>query len=76
MGISIWQLAIVAVLFMLLFGRGKIPALMGDVAEGIQSFRKTMSADELSAESRAEGGGERSVASADSSEQGARSEAG
>ena len=39
MGISIWQLAVGVVLFLLLFGRGKIPPVMGDVAEGIKSFR-------------------------------------
>ena len=33
MGISFWQIAVVAVLVILLFGRGKISDLMGDVAE-------------------------------------------
>ena len=40
MSLSIWQILLVAVLFMLLFGRGRIPALMGDLAEGIRSFKK------------------------------------
>ena len=40
MGISIWQILIVAILVVLLFGRGKISDLMGDVAKGITSFRK------------------------------------
>lgn len=40
MSLSFWQILIVAVLFLLLFGRGKIPQLMGDLAEGIRSFRK------------------------------------
>jgi len=39
---SIWQLALVAILVVLLFGRGKISGLMGDVAEGITSFKKGM----------------------------------
>jgi len=39
MGISAWQILLVVVLFLLLFGRGKIPQLMGDLAEGIKSFR-------------------------------------
>jgi len=34
------QIAIVIILIMLLFGRGKISDLMGDVAKGITSFRK------------------------------------
>ena len=43
MGISFWQIAIVVVLVVLLFGRGKISDLMGDVAKGIKSFKKGMS---------------------------------
>ena len=46
MGISFWQIAIVVVLVVLLFGRGKISGLMGDVAKGIKSFKKGMSSDE------------------------------
>ena len=43
MSIGIWQIAIVVVLVVLLFGRGKISDLMGDVAKGITSFKKGMS---------------------------------
>ena len=46
MGISFWKIAIVVVLVVLLFGRGKISSLMGDVAKGIKSFKKGMSSDE------------------------------
>jgi sec-independent protein translocase protein TatA len=42
---SLWQIAIVIVLIILLFGRGKISSLMGDVAKGIKSFKKGMSSD-------------------------------
>lgn len=38
--IGIWQIVIVAVVVILLFGRGKISDLMGDVAKGITSFKK------------------------------------
>ena len=38
--IGIWQIVIVAVVVVLLFGRGKISELMGDVAKGINSFKK------------------------------------
>ena len=38
--IGIWQIVIVAVVVVLLFGRGKISAVMGDVAKGINSFKK------------------------------------
>ena len=46
MGISFWQIAIVVVLVVLLFGRGKISSLMGDLAKGIKSFKKGMSSDD------------------------------
>ncbi|MEM5584798.1 twin-arginine translocase TatA/TatE family subunit [Roseibium sp. AS2] len=46
MGISIWQILIIAVVVVLLFGRGKISELMGDVAKGIKSFKKGMSEDD------------------------------
>ena len=43
---SIWQLLIVLVIVLLLFGRGKIPQLMGDMAKGIKSFKRGMSSEE------------------------------
>ena len=43
---SIWQLLIVLVIVLLLFGRGKIPQLMGDMARGIKSFKKGMSEED------------------------------
>lgn len=42
---SIWQILIVVVLVVLLFGRGKISGLMGDVAKGIKSFKRGMADD-------------------------------
>ena len=48
MSIGIWQIAIVVILVVLLFGRGKISSLMGDVAKGIKSFKKGMSDDNSS----------------------------
>ena len=42
MSIGFWQIAIVVVLVVLLFGRVKISDLMGDVAKGIKSFKKGM----------------------------------
>ena len=40
MSIGFWQIAIVVILVVLLFGRGKISSLMGDVAKGIKSFKR------------------------------------
>ena len=45
MSIGIWQIAIVVILVVLLFGRGKISSLMGDVSKGIKSFKKGMASD-------------------------------
>jgi len=42
---SIIQIVIVVVLLILLFGRGKISGLMGDVAQGIKSFKKGIAED-------------------------------
>ena len=42
MGPSWWQILVVLLLFVLLFGRGKISDLMGDVAKGIKSFKSGM----------------------------------
>ena len=42
---SIWHWLIVLVIVLLVFGRGKIPELMGDMAKGIKSFKKGMSED-------------------------------
>lgn len=40
---SIWHWLIVLAVVLLLFGRGKIPELMGDVAKGIKNFKQGMS---------------------------------
>ncbi len=44
--LSIWHWLVVLVVVLLLFGRGKISDLMGDVAKGIKSFKKGMAEDE------------------------------
>jgi sec-independent protein translocase protein TatA len=47
---SIWHWIIVIAVVLLLFGRGKISDLMGDVAQGIKAFKKGMSEDDKTAE--------------------------
>ena len=47
--LSIWHWIIVIAVVLLLFGRGKICELMGDVAQGIKAFKKGMSEDETQA---------------------------
>ena len=44
--LSIWHWIVVIAVVLLLFGRGKISDLMGDVAQGIKAFKKGMSDDE------------------------------
>lgn len=46
---SIWHWLIVLAVVLLLFGRGKIPELMGDVAKGIKNFKSGMAEDETAA---------------------------
>jgi sec-independent protein translocase protein TatA len=43
--LSIWHWILVIAVVLLLFGRGKISDLMGDVAQGIKAFKKGMHAD-------------------------------
>lgn len=45
MGIGATELIIVAVVLVLLFGRGKISGLMGDVANGIKAFKRGLTDD-------------------------------
>ena len=48
--LSIWHWIVVIGVVLLLFGRGKISDLMGDVAQGIKAFKKGMQDDEKTAE--------------------------
>ena len=43
---SIWHWIIVLIIVLLLFGKGKIPSLMADMAKGINSFKSNMAEDE------------------------------
>jgi sec-independent protein translocase protein TatA len=44
--LSIWHWLVVGVIVLLLFGRGKVTELMGDVAGGIKAFKKGMAEDD------------------------------
>jgi len=39
MGVSVWQILIILLIVLLLFGAGRLPTLMGDLAKGIKSFK-------------------------------------
>ena len=45
-GFSIWHWLIVALVVMVLFGKGRISDLMGDLGKGIKSFKKAMNEDD------------------------------
>jgi sec-independent protein translocase protein TatA len=51
---SIWHWLIVLAVVLLLFGRGKIPELMGDVAKGIKNFKSGMAEEDEAAAEPAE----------------------
>ena len=52
MSLGPWQLAIIAILILVLFGRGKISEMMGDFGKGIKSFKKGMNEDEATPSKR------------------------
>jgi sec-independent protein translocase protein TatA len=55
MNIGIWQILIVALVVLVLFGRGRISEMMGDFGKGISSFKKGMTeADEPAPKARIE----------------------
>jgi sec-independent protein translocase protein TatA len=45
-GFSIWHWLIVGILVLLLFGKGRFSGMMGDVAQGIKSFKKGMAEED------------------------------
>lgn len=54
MGIGFWQLVVVLLIVLLLFGRGKLPALAEDLGKSIRSFKKGMEDSESSEKEAAE----------------------
>lgn len=57
MSIGPWQIAIIALVLIVLFGRGKVSALMGDVGRGIREFKsglKTEETQSVEAETKSE----------------------
>ena len=45
MSLGPWQIALIALVVILLFGAGKLPRLMGDAAKGINAFKKNLKDD-------------------------------
>jgi len=45
MSLGIWQILLIVLLVLLLFGAGKLPAVMGDLAKGVKNFKKGLDDD-------------------------------
>ncbi len=58
---SLWQIAVVVVIVLLLFGRGKISGLMGDVAKGIKNFKTGLKEDPASDTAKAADSGKDAI---------------
>ncbi|WP_156841093.1 Sec-independent protein translocase subunit TatA [Novosphingobium aquimarinum] len=54
MNIGPWQLLIVALVILVLFGRGRISEMMGDFGKGIKSFKQGMTEEEKSSTTQAQ----------------------
>ena len=52
---SIWHWLVVLVIVLLLFGAGKIPKLMGDMAKGVKAFKSGLKEDEEEGKSASAG---------------------
>jgi sec-independent protein translocase protein TatA len=48
-GLSLWHWLVVIILVLLLFGKGRISDMMGDLGKGLKSFKQGMAEDETKA---------------------------
>ena len=46
MSIGIWQVVLILLIVLILFGAGKLPKVMGDVAKGVKNFKSGLKDDE------------------------------
>ncbi len=54
MGIGFWQVVLILLIVLILFGAGKLPRVMGDLAKGIKSFKAGMNEDSSKSEDTGE----------------------
>lgn len=47
---SIWQILIIVIAIFLLFGAGRLPRIMGDLAKGIRSFKDGLNEEDKTRE--------------------------
>jgi sec-independent protein translocase protein TatA len=46
MSIGIWQVVLILLIVLILFGAGKLPKVMGDIAKGVKNFKSGMKEDD------------------------------
>ncbi len=46
MSIGIWQVVLILLIVLIIFGAGKLPKVMGDLAKGVRNFKKGLQEDE------------------------------
>ena len=52
MSIGVWQVVLILLVVLIIFGAGKLPKVMGDVAKGVKNFKQGMKEDEPSESQR------------------------
>lgn len=57
MGIGVWQVILILVIVLIIFGAGKLPRVMGDVAKGVKNFKAGMAAEDAPAKPASESAG-------------------
>ncbi len=50
MSLGIWEILLLLVIVLVIFGAGKLPAVMGDLAKGIRTFKREMGGGEPAVE--------------------------
>ena len=45
MGIGPWQIILILVIVLIIFGAGKLPRVAGDIAKGVKNFKKGLAED-------------------------------
>jgi sec-independent protein translocase protein TatA len=53
MSIGIWQVVLILLIVLILFGAGKLPKVMGDVAKGVKNFKSGLKDDDEEDERKA-----------------------
>ena len=46
-GLGHWEIILILVIILILFGAGKLPKVAGDIAKGIKSFKEGLKEDSL-----------------------------